>query len=472
MWQALVPVLRLEEDDPAAFWKRHGAVLKQRAAQLNDLQIRALRFRDDGTDLEVPLHASARWIGGGATTQGGIDFSPNIPTEEVFTAPYAPGVSGRVAITRPVRVLGGLVRDGWFEFRDGVVVDYGAATGRDHLTEFFSVDDGSRSIGEIALVDSSSPIYQTGLVFENILLDENAACHFALGSAYPTCIAGGVRMDEDELIAHGANRSRQHVDFMFGSDDIEVSAVGVDGESVPIMTNGRFRVLTIQGDSHDDPSDNAKVSIPVAFIGLGRIASLLEDDALREKPATHAGAVRANPACHIAGGFDKDPARRTAFKQRWNAPVYTDSRSLLETKPGIVIIATHPDSHGTYLKAAKKASVPVAICEKPVALTYRRARKLGALERDGRFRVVVNHERRFFPGLSTGATRDLGRAFWYAAGRPCPSVFWRHRPSRPGAAPRRHPPDRCDPFLDGRPNRHEEKNRPISVGSRVRVLPW
>ncbi|MDA3948937.1 MAG: aminopeptidase [Spirochaeta sp.] len=240
MWEALVPVLRLNEDDPAAFWKRHGAGLKERAATLNDLQIRSLRFRDDGTDLDVPLHASARWIGGGATTQGGVDFSPNIPTEEVFTAPNAPKVSGRVAITRPVRVLGGLVRDGWFEFRDGAVVDYGATSGGDHLAAFLSVDEGSRSIGEIALVDSSSPIYQTGLVFENILLDENAACHFALGAAYPTCIAGGARMDDDELIAHGANRSRQHVDFMFGSDDIEVSAVAADGETVPIMKKGRF----------------------------------------------------------------------------------------------------------------------------------------------------------------------------------------------------------------------------------------
>ncbi|MDA3947808.1 MAG: Gfo/Idh/MocA family oxidoreductase [Spirochaeta sp.] len=137
------------------------------------------------------------------------------------------------------------------------------------------------------------------------------------------------------------------------------------------------------------------VSIPVAFIGLGRIASLLENDPLREKPATHAGAVHAHPGCHIVGGYDRDESRRAAFEKRWNAPVYTDSTSLLATEPGIVVIATHPDSHGRFLEQAKAAGVPVAICEKPVAPTYRRARRLVSLERDGGFRVVVNHERRF-----------------------------------------------------------------------------
>lgn len=136
-------------------------------------------------------------------------------------------------------------------------------------------------------------------------------------------------------------------------------------------------------------------SIPVAFIGLGRIASLLEDDPLREKPATHAGAVYSNPVCHIAGGYDVAESRRDAFHKRWNAPVYADSATLLASRPGVVVVATHPDSHGRFLDEAKRAGVPVAICEKPVAPTYRRARRLVSLEKSGDFRVVVNHERRF-----------------------------------------------------------------------------
>ncbi len=133
-----------------------------------------------------------------------------------------------------------------------------------------------------------------------------------------------------------------------------------------------------------------------AIVGLGRIASLLEDDPLREKPATHAGAIHANPACEIAGGFDTSAERREAFAQRWNAPGYSTVESLLEeTKPQIVVVATHPDSHEKYVACAVDRSIPVVICEKPLAHSYRSARRIVAREKQGRTRIVVNHERRF-----------------------------------------------------------------------------
>lgn len=240
MWDAVASILRLDASDPVAYWREHGEELQRRSANLNELSIRSLRFIDDGTDLTVPLHEDALWVGGGAVTQDGVPFSPNLPTEEVFTAPYAPGVSGRVAVTRPVRVFGGLVRGGWFQFENGEVVDYGAEEGTDLLAAYLSVDEGSKRIGEIALVDSTSPIFQSGLVFENILLDENAACHFALGSAYPTCLKDGATKSDAELEEIGANRSRQHLDFMLGSDDITVTGVTAEGASIPIIEKGRF----------------------------------------------------------------------------------------------------------------------------------------------------------------------------------------------------------------------------------------
>jgi aminopeptidase len=240
MWEAMEPILRLSEADPAAFWHRHGALLTERATALNALALQSLHFVDSETDLYVPLHEKARWRGGGSVTRDGIPFLPNIPTEEVFTAPSASGVSGRVAITRPVRVYGSLVEGAWFEFSRGAVVDYGAAVGADTLAEFLAMDDGSRRMGEIALVDGSSPIAQSGLVFQNILLDENAACHFALGSAYPTCIDGGEKMNEGQLESVGANRSRQHVDFMLGSGTLSVDGVTADGAVRPIMREGRI----------------------------------------------------------------------------------------------------------------------------------------------------------------------------------------------------------------------------------------
>ncbi|MFP3042118.1 Gfo/Idh/MocA family oxidoreductase [Treponema primitia] len=136
--------------------------------------------------------------------------------------------------------------------------------------------------------------------------------------------------------------------------------------------------------------------IPVAIIGLGRIASLLEDDALREKPCTHAGAVAANPACIIAAGCDTDEDRRRLFAERWGCPVYADADAMLEKhKPGIVHIATHPESHYYYCALAARHGAPVAVCEKPLADTLRSARKIAALHRKGPTRIVTNHERRY-----------------------------------------------------------------------------
>lgn len=239
MWRAMTPILRLDEPDPATYWKGHGVSLKRRSAALDGQHIRSLHIVDRDTDLIIPLHERAQWLGGGATTRSGVDFLPNIPTEEVFTAPYAPGVEGTVAITRPVRIWGTNVEGARFEFSCGEVVSCDAQAGLAVLQQFLDIDPGSRRMGEIALVDSSSPIAQSGLVFENILLDENATCHFALGSAYPTCITGGSTMNDRELTAVGANRSRQHVDFMFGTPHTSIVATCADGKEIPVMEEGR-----------------------------------------------------------------------------------------------------------------------------------------------------------------------------------------------------------------------------------------
>ncbi|GHV78421.1 oxidoreductase [Spirochaetia bacterium] len=136
--------------------------------------------------------------------------------------------------------------------------------------------------------------------------------------------------------------------------------------------------------------------IPVAIIGLGRIASLLEDDALREKPCTHAGAIAANPNCTIAAGCDLDADRRRIFAERWHRPVYADVNALFaEHKPGILTIATHPDSHYYYCALAARHEVPVVVCEKPLADTIAAARKIAALHRKGITRILTNHERRY-----------------------------------------------------------------------------
>ena len=240
MWRVLADMYRLDADDPTAFWDRHTAMLQERAAHLNAMKIRELHFSGGGSDLVVGLHERAVWSGGGSVAKDGLRFFPNVPTEECFTAPDARLTRGRAQISRPVTVLGKQVEGAWFEFDGGRVVDFGAATNRDILEAFFDLDAGSRAVGEIALVDTDSPIFQSGLVFDNILLDENAACHLALGFAYPRSIAGGEALSDEQLADYGANRSRQHVDFMIGTPDTAVVATLADGSVRSILDRGAF----------------------------------------------------------------------------------------------------------------------------------------------------------------------------------------------------------------------------------------
>jgi predicted dehydrogenase len=175
--------------------------------------------------------------------------------------------------------------------------------------------------------------------------------------------------------------------------------------------------------------------VKTAIIGLGRIASLLEDDALREKPCTHGGAVAANPGLLLCAGTDRDPERRELFARRWNCPVYDDGAVMLEKeKPGILIIATHPDSHEAYCRLAAASGVPVAVCEKPLADRLGAARRIAALHRRGRIKILTNHERRYAADYQKarailgggGLGRLLGvRALLYMGkGRRLMDVLW------------------------------------------------
>jgi len=136
--------------------------------------------------------------------------------------------------------------------------------------------------------------------------------------------------------------------------------------------------------------------IKAAVIGLGRIASLLEEDTLREKPCTHAGAIAANSDCVLAAGCDTDEERRKLFAEKWNVPVYEDAREMINAvKPQILSIATHPDSHYEYCRLAAEMGVPVVICEKPLADNIGKAKKIAKLAKSGKPVIITNHERRY-----------------------------------------------------------------------------
>ena len=136
--------------------------------------------------------------------------------------------------------LGAIPRDGWFEFKQGKVVDYGAKEGKESLDNLFKIDERNRYIGEVALVDITTPIAQSGITFYNGLYDENAACHVALGQAYAMAYENGSNMTEKERLAVGLNVAKAHEDMMIGSDKVDVTAVLRDGGTAEIIKNGKF----------------------------------------------------------------------------------------------------------------------------------------------------------------------------------------------------------------------------------------
>ena len=240
IWEVLIPILRLDAEDPAAAWLEHDAELKRRCGHMNRACYDGIRFRGPGTDLYVGMRPDRVFAGGRCRAADGRMFFPNIPTEEIFSTPDAARTSGRAACTRPVEVMGTPVEGAWFVFEEGKVVDFGADRNRETLARYLETDDRAAYLGEVALVDVSSPIFRSGRVFHSILFDENAACHIALGNGYADCIEGGTEMSRDQLREVGCNVSLVHTDFMIGSEEVSVWGVDSDGGEEPVMDSGSF----------------------------------------------------------------------------------------------------------------------------------------------------------------------------------------------------------------------------------------
>jgi len=248
-WDAIIRIMRLDLDDPVAFWKEKMEKDARRSAMMDSLGATHLRFKGRGpgntTDLTVGLAREARWIGGFDKALEGTDFMANVPTEEIFTSPDWRETNGRVALTRPFTMhnsLGPVPVGAWFEFRDGQVVDFGADEGRETLQAFFDIDPRSRYIGEVALVDPHSPMATEGITFHNGLYDENAACHLALGKAYPSTLKTPRELTDEELLELGLNVATVHEDMMVGGMDVDVFARLPDGSERAIIENGKFLI--------------------------------------------------------------------------------------------------------------------------------------------------------------------------------------------------------------------------------------
>lgn len=241
LWQAIFIASRVDTDDPVEAWERHRTSFNEHKAWLNNQRFESLHYHNKlGTDLTIGLNKKGLWQGGGDITIDGVEFFPNIPTEEVFTTPDRLRAEGVVYSSMPLVHYGSLVEDFSITFKEGKAVSCTAKTGLDVLEAILSVDEDAARLGECALVPWSSPIQQSGILFYNTLYDENASCHLALGKGFADCYVGGKQMSEDELQTAGVSKSATHVDFMIGTKDLNIDGITDDGTVVPIFKKGEW----------------------------------------------------------------------------------------------------------------------------------------------------------------------------------------------------------------------------------------
>ncbi len=243
LWNAIFKAVRCDQPDPVQAWQQHNTLLKQKVDYLNQKQFVSLHYRNSlGTDLTVGLPRNHIWSGGAEEDYYGVPFTANMPTEEVFTAPAKYTASGTLVSALPLNHNGSLIDGFSLTFHEGRIVDYTARQGYETLKGIIETDEGTRYLGEVALVPFHSPISDMGLLFYNTLFDENASCHFAVGKAYPSCVQGGEEMDPAQLDEAGINDSMEHVDFMVGTSDLSIIATDAQGNEITLFQNGNWAI--------------------------------------------------------------------------------------------------------------------------------------------------------------------------------------------------------------------------------------
>lgn len=230
-----------ENEDAIANWEKHNKTLAHLVEVLNNYNFKELHFKNSiGTDICVPLVENHLWSGGSCDTVDGVSYNANMPTEEVFCMPDYRKTQGKVVASKPLSYNGKIIDEFWMEFDQGKVVNFGAKENQQVLSDIIHGCKGADSIGEIALISYHSPISLQNILYFDTLFDENASCHMALGSSYSENLKGGINMSEDEIYALGGNQSDNHVDFMFGTSDMQVTGICHDGSSVAVFENGDF----------------------------------------------------------------------------------------------------------------------------------------------------------------------------------------------------------------------------------------
>jgi aminopeptidase len=240
LWQAIFAAVRADKPNAVKLWQKHLQQLEQRRAYLNEKQYTTLEYTAPGTKLSLGLVDNHLWMGGSQDTQDGITYVANLPTEEVFTMPHRERTNGTVRSSKPLAYGGNLIDDFVLQFKDGQVVEAKAKKNDKTLQRLLETDEGARRLGEVALVPYSSPISQSGVLFLSTLFDENAASHVALGSAYRFNVEGGTKMTDKQAEKAGVNSSLTHVDFMIGSNKMDIDGITKGGQREAVMRKGEW----------------------------------------------------------------------------------------------------------------------------------------------------------------------------------------------------------------------------------------
>lgn len=241
LWDAILYTSRIW-DDPVGEWKKHNKDLREKCEKLNNLGLVELQYKSsNGTDFKVGLLPNANFLGGSEVTLGtNIEFNPNVPSEECFTSPRKGAAEGLVVATKPLSYQGELIENFSIRFENGKAVEVHAEKGEELLKQMISMDENAGYLGEVALIPYDSPINNTGILFFNTLYDENASCHLALGRGFTNCIKDYDKYTQKELNEMGINSSMIHVDFMIGSEDMDIVGIKEDGSKVQIFKNGNW----------------------------------------------------------------------------------------------------------------------------------------------------------------------------------------------------------------------------------------
>lgn len=240
-WDYIRKTLRLDEEDYLGAWKKHEQALARRSKFLNEAGIVSFRYTNSlGTDFTVGMPEGYIFTGAVEKSRGGVDFTANLPTEEVFSSPDRRTANGTLVAAMPLVRNGVTIENFSITFEKGRISSFKAEKGEETLREIIETDEGSHYLGEIALIGYDSPIRNLNTLFYETLFDENASCHFAIGRAFPTCIKGGENMTKEQLAAAGINDSLQHVDFMVGTKDLDITAYTKDGKEIAVFRKGNW----------------------------------------------------------------------------------------------------------------------------------------------------------------------------------------------------------------------------------------